>query len=244
MSYFPFVILMYLEEIKNRIFLSIVAWLTCSLINYAYLDNLLYIMIKPCLYECENDFYFIFTDVSEPFYTNINLILSTSNQLLYLFLYFHFVIFIKPGLYNNEYNYIKSFTLYGSLLFIVYFKINYNLLIPWSFLFFFNHQKQQKIDFFFEAKMDEYIGIFFFAYKLSVLSAVVCILLLSSLINNNKLKYLAKLYRKYFYILIITIASIVTPPDIVSQIILSFIIIIIFEIINYIAIIYIKLDRK
>ena len=143
---------MYIEEIKNRVLLSFVTWITCNIINYAYIDNLIYIMIKPCLSGYKKDFYFIFTDISEPFYTNINLIFSTSNQLLYLFLYFHLVIFIKPGLYNNEYDYIKTFTLYGSMLFIIYFEINYKLLIPWSFLFFFNHQKQQKIDFFSKQK--------------------------------------------------------------------------------------------
>ena len=128
---------MYFIEIKNRLLLAIMTWVICLITNYVYLDNLLYITIKPCLYECNKDFYFIFTDISEPFYANINLILYASNQILYIIFYYQIVSFLKPGLYGNEYKYVKYFSIYGCVLFLIYFKICYTLIIPWSFFFFF-----------------------------------------------------------------------------------------------------------
>ena len=132
MSYSP----NYLTEIKNRLALTILTGSSCILVNFLYLDDLLYIIIKPLLVK-NNDFYFIFTDVSEPFYINIKLILYTSSQIFYLVLCSQFILFLKPGLYKNEYEYIKYLSVYSCILFLIYFKISYSLLIPWSFSFFF-----------------------------------------------------------------------------------------------------------
>jgi len=126
------------------------------------------------------------------------------------------------------------------VLFIIYFKISYTVLIPWSFLFFFSHQKQQKIDFFFEAKMSEYIKIIFFSYKFSFMLTTVGLLFLFITVNNKNMQYIIKLYRKYIYILTISAASIITPPDMTSQLILSSLIIFTFELINYTALVYRK----
>ena len=235
---------MYFEEINNRILLSVVSWIFCTIINYIYLDNLIYIVVKPCQCKYENDFYFIFTDVSEPFYTNLRLILATSNQILYFGLYYQIISFIRPGLYMEEYKSVKYFTIYGAVLFLVFLKINYSILIPWSFFFFFFHQKQQKIDFFFEAKMNEYVEIIFFSYKLSFVLSIVCLFLLLLLVNNTNFRHLNRLYRKYFYIIIVSIASIITPPDVISQLIISFVMIFIFEIVNYTALVHIKLLKN
>ena len=235
---------MYLEEIRNRILLSVIAWSFCTIINYIYLDHLLYIIIRPCLYEYNNDFYFICTDISEPFYTNLKLIIYTSNQILYLMIYYHLITFIKPGLYNKEYKSIKYINTYGAILFVIYFEISYKLLIPWSFFFFFNHHKQHKIDFFFEAKMNEYIKMYIYIYKLSCVLSIMCMLLISFLIKSNAdLKYLTKCYRKHFYILIVVTASIITPPEIISQLTISLVMIIIFEVVNYTVLIGIKLFK-
>lgn len=231
---------MYFIEIKNRLTLSLITLVTCVLINYLYLDNLLYITIKPCLLLYDKYFYFIFTDISEPFYTNLKLILYTSSQIFYLGLYYQFIIFLKPGLYDSEYKYIKYFNLYSFILFIIYFKTCYSLMIPWSFFFFFTHNNLQKIDLFFEAKMNEYLQIVFSAYEISIICSILCVLF-SALVMRNNLKYITTQYRKYLYMIILSVASIITPPDVFSQIIITVMAISIFEIINYITYIYIKL---
>ena len=150
--------------------------------------------------------------------------------------------FLKPGLYKNEYEYIKHLGAYNCILFLVYFKIGYSLLIPWSFSFFFTHNDHQKIDLFFEAKMNEYIKFFLSAYEISLICAVICTLFYAFLIKEN-LKYITTNYRKYIYISILFMSSIVTPPDVVSQIILTIISVTIFEFINYTTFIYLRLRK-
>ena len=237
MSYSP----NYLTEIKNRLALTILTGSSCILVNFLYLDDLLYIIIKPLLVK-NNDFYFIFTDVSEPFYINIKLILYTSSQIFYLVLCSQFILFLKPGLYKNEYEYIKYLSVYSCILFLIYFKISYSLLIPWSFSFFFTHNDHQKIDLFFEAKMNEYLKIVFSAYEISLICAIICTLFYAFLIKKN-LRYITTYYRKYIYVSILSISSIVTPPDVVSQLILTIITVIIFEFVIYTTFIYLRLRK-
>ena len=229
---------MYLAEIKNRLTLALLTWLSCILINYQYLDNLLYITIKPLLFN-NNDFYFIFTSVSEPFYINIKLILYASSQIFYLKLCYQLLLFLKPGLYHNEYKNIKHFGAYSCTLFLVYFKVCYSILIPWSFSFFFTHNNHQKIDLFFEARMNEYLKIVLSAYEISLIYAIICVLFYSFLMKN--IKYLITNYRKYLYITVLLISSVITPPDVVSQLIITIITVGIFEVINYTTFVYVRL---
>ena len=73
----------YLYEIKNRLLLIGISWTSNVIISYNYKDTLLYLSIKPSLFLYKtNTFYFIYTDLSEPFYTYIQLVFLISNQIL------------------------------------------------------------------------------------------------------------------------------------------------------------------
>ena len=88
--------------------------------------------------------------------------------------------------------------------------------------------------------MNEYLQIVFSAYEISIICSILCVLF-SALVMRNNLKYITTQYRKYLYMIILSVASIITPPDVFSQIIITVMAISIFEIINYITYIYIKL---
>ena len=85
---------------------------------------------------------------------------------------------------------------------------------------------------------------YIYIYKLSCILSIMCMLLLSFLIKSNAdLNYLTRCYRKHFYVLIVVTASIITPPEIISQLTISLVMIIIFEVVNYTVLIGIKLFR-
>lgn len=224
----------YIIEIKNRFILSFLSWLCCLIINLNYQDNLIYILLKPCLKSyIENPFYFVYNNLSEPLYTNIQTSINFSNQIFFLFLVYHFLKFLSPGLYKNEYNKIKFIIKTGVLMFCVSLFILYKALIPYSWKFFINYQHNQTIEFFFEANFKEYIELIYVSYKIIILLTLITLILIYLIYTNKNLHKFLINYRKIIYFIIVIISSCITPPDILSQIILSLCFITGFEFIIY-----------
>ena len=91
----------YFKEFKNRSFLLITTWISCIIVTFHYKDNLIYVMIEPYIKYQNSNFYFIYTEISEPFHTNLYLIIFVSNQITCFMLLYHLLGFVKPGLYKK-----------------------------------------------------------------------------------------------------------------------------------------------
>ena len=217
----------YLTEIKNRFICVIIACFLSSYVAYEYKEVLLFILIKPstCFFE-EQSLYFIYTNISELFYTYINLILTTTIQTNVVFFFFQMIQFLKPGLYKSESILIKKYftvitTTWISTIFVVY-----KLIIPFSWDFFFaiqNQIKENQIEFFFEAKLNEYLLFVMSTFNICLLNLMLISLMSAYLYKiPNTLKYV-KIYRKKIYFILFLLASVITPPDIFSQMLLGFI---------------------
>ena len=62
--------LYYIKEIKNRLFLLSLTWVSTFVCSYPYKENILFLCVKPSLYYFkDSSFYFISTDLTEIFYT-------------------------------------------------------------------------------------------------------------------------------------------------------------------------------
>ena len=131
----------YLIELKNRSFLIILSFIISVLFSYNYKETLLYIYIKPSFISTKMNkiIYFIYTDVSELFYTYLKIIQIISIPITSFFLLHQLLKFISPGLYKYEYNYIKRYIMIWSVLYIIFIIIAYKYILPliWSFFFFF-----------------------------------------------------------------------------------------------------------
>ena len=90
----------YQLEIKNRLILLFLGWLSTVLVSYTFKETLLFIIT---LQKINNKFYFIFTNVTEIFSAYTALIIFTGNQVLILYLCYHIIIFVTLGLYKSEY---------------------------------------------------------------------------------------------------------------------------------------------
>ena len=227
----------FLTEIKNRIILIIYCWLCCLLVCYIFKDNLLYILIKPNLIiYVEKRFYFIFTDLSEPFYTYLKLILFISNQCLYIYVLYNTIMFVLPALYSYEYYILVNKILTINTIIIISIIILYKIILPWSGYFFLSIQQNKNFMFYFEAKLNDYLEYIINIYH--IFMSYICILII--LIYLTILKYSRetvytqiKKYRKFIYLILILFSSIITPPDVLSQLLMSLLNITIFEINMY-----------
>lgn len=224
----------YYKEIKNRLLLSSIAWTFCLSICYIYREAILFGLVNSnnIFINTTQKPYFIFTNITEVFYVYIELAFFIANQIGLLALIYHFLMFLSLGLYRYEFLKLKLCLQIFSFSWTFSTFILYYIVLPFSWDFFLSFQKVndlQPLEFFFEAKIEDYFGYFKNLYYLCLVNCqfmAVLIVVLTSL--NEQLKK-TKAFRKLFYLIFVTFSTIISPPDIISQICLSFGLIILYE---------------
>ena len=229
----------YYLEIKNRILLVVTTWLSILLVCYYFKEPLLFTFVSSNKYHTDLSVvpYFIFTDVSEVFYVYLDLVLFITNQLTILMLFYHSLMFITLGLYQSEYIQFQS----AFKVFIVTWLLSLILLkevvVPfsWSFFLSFQHTSEvsQPVSFFFEARISEYLIYFKNLYYVCLINCQVFALLTFLLKNISDTSGTIKTFRKLFYFVFIIFSTLTTPPDIFSQVFMSCILIMIYELLIF-----------
>ena len=226
----------YYLEIKNRTILVLITGLFAALVCYLYKEAILFFVLnsthvfKSTLENKNLLNYFIFTDVTELFYVYFDLVIFVSNQIIFFSFFYHFLMFLSPGLYKSEYHNLYFLARISFFIFMISILILNCFLMPLSWQFFLNFHNFNSIPFFFEAKVSEYLAYYINLYYLCLLNGQFSLLLLIYVGSLNKDVVKIKNLRKVFYFIFVVISTVSTPPDVVSQLCLSFILILIYEI--------------
>ncbi len=136
--------------------------------------------------------------------------------------------FIKPGLKKNELRAAKGLVFYVSLCFFLGVLFGYFVVAPLTVQFFGSFQISPEIEnnFTVGSYMGTVISTVFYTGILFLLPIVSYILTKIGLIGPEFLKK----YRRHAIVVILIISAVITPPDILSQIIVSIPIIVLYEI--------------
>ncbi|TDS50725.1 twin-arginine translocase subunit TatC [Myroides indicus] len=141
--------------------------------------------------------------------------------------------FISPALYKKEKKYAKFFIVISSLLFFIGVLFGYFVITPLSINFLTNLEVSSLIKN--QIDINSYIGL----VKTTSLACglvfempiIIYFLSIMGLVSPQFLRE----YRKYAIVLILILAAVITPPDIISQIIVSIPLLILYEISIYIS---------
>lgn len=221
-------------------FISINYFLLTIIINFYYSNQWVYIYIKPFLKYLSIN-YLITTNLTEIFYIKWILILTISFLFFIFFSLWQYFWFLSPGLYKTEN--IKSFMLLSNItIFIIITSlINFKYFLPLIinfFLTYYNSLELSICNIFFEPRLSTYLLFslkLFFWFNMLMLYPIIIIYLIQ---NNILKKQLIIKYRRYIYFTFWILASLISPPDVYSQILLSVILILISESIIFLHIIY------
>ena len=174
----------------------------------------------------------------------IKLIFFLSNQVLMFYFIFHILSFIAFGLYKFEYRYFKL-VFYTSIIFWLSSLIVFNkVLFPISLNFFLSFHSLtsfKSLSFHFEAKLNEYLNFYIMFYYICTFYCQVFVILVFFFDYINTNLNLIKRFRKIFYYLFVFLSTLITPPDIISQILFSSCLIFIFEVLIFINIFFFKI---
>ena len=231
----------YYIEIKSRLLLLFISGNLIFLVGYIFKEILLSIVVSSYSISGDSSIelsYFIFTDVIEVFNVYVCLILFLGKQVLFFQLCYHFLMFLVPGFTKKEYRFLLLFFVISSFLFFLSIILFKKFLFPFSWNFFLSFKDFvtfKSLTLHFEAKLLDYI-MFFINFYFSCVLCFQFFLLPFFLVVYFKIDLSNfKSFRKFLYYGCIIFSTLITPPDITSQIVLSFIFIIGCEILVYFA---------
>jgi sec-independent protein translocase protein TatC len=144
------------------------------------------------------------------------------------YLFYQIWAFVKPGLKFKEKNLARGIVFYISLLFFLGILFGYYIVAPLSIQFFGSYQMSSKIENIFTVNsyMSTILSTVFYCGLFFLLPVVTYLLTKIGLFDSAFLKK----YRKHAIVIILILAAIITPPDVISQIIVSIPILILYEI--------------
>ncbi len=215
----------HLTELRRRIVRAGLVWMVATGICYLFAADIYQFFLRPlaAAFPDDGSHKLIATGLPETFVTYIKLALYGGFFAAFPYIAAQLYLFIAPGLFKHEKRVIAPYLVIAPLLFFLGAAMAYYLVMPKAFAFFLSFEVPQGeglVPLQVEAKVSEYLGLvmhivlaFGLAFQLPIL--------LTLLIRFSFLSVqtLAK-GRRYAVVILLGIAAIITPPDILSQILL------------------------
>lgn len=220
--------MIYLIELKTRFVLVFLSFVFLFLICYFYKETILFFLIKPY------GLYFIFTNVTEVFSVYLELVAFVCIQIMIIYSTYQIFVFISPSLTLKEY--VLFYYLFVSvvLFWVLLINILNYLLVPLFCNFFLSFQSLTSVSLYFEAKLNEYLSFYISLYYLSFFYLFIFVFVFFLLYKVNNNVNIIKRLRKIFYFVFVIISTFFSPPDVFSQILISFLNILIYEFLLFI----------
>lgn len=148
--------------------------------------------------------------------------------LAFPFIFYQLWAFVKPGLKGNEKSMAKGIVFYVSLLFFLGILFGYYVVAPLSVQFFGSFQITPEIrtDITIASYMSTVLSTVFYTGLFFLFPIVTFLLVKIGLFTPA---FLVK-YRKHAIVVILILAAVITPPDIISQVIVTIPIYLLFEV--------------
>jgi sec-independent protein translocase protein TatC len=182
----------------------------------------------PALCINVNEFEIININMAGQFMTHILVSIIAGIIVAFPYIFFEFWIFLKPALYQKEKRVASGATFYSSLLFILGVLFGYFLITPLSVHFLGSYKVSEQVS--------NQINL------VSYISTISSVTLASGLIFELPIMvyFLTKIglltpqwlkkYRKHSVVVILALSAIITPPDIFSQVLVCFPLLLLYEI--------------
>jgi len=241
----------YLKELYLRFYFFILSFFLVSVVLWVYKKNLLIILTFSLFNNLVSSVggnvfdHLIYTNPAEVFSIYLSLVLYFSLLLTGPYFTWHFLDFLRSSFYFTEYSNVKHIFIKTFLFIFITNLIGFLLVFPYVWFFFnaFNLQNESAsiLTFSLELRVQEYFNFFFtFLYLINLSSfLVLSLILLLSFLNLQQQLY----WKKLFTFFNVVFATLLSPPDVFSQLIFLCILSVLFEFILFFSILKLKLNK-
>lgn len=216
----------HLVELRGRLLLALSAMIVGSAIAYVFVQDIYGFLVAP-LADAMGDSgsqRLIYTGLTEAFFTYVKVAVFAGAFLTFPVLLIQIWRFIAPGLYKTERSVFLWFLLATPVLFFMGGLCVYYGVLPMVWPFFLSFQSsaaETVLAVELETRVSEYLDLIMtliFAFGICFQLPVVLSLLARAGVVNADM--LAK-GRKYAVLIVFVIAAFLTPPDVISQLLLA-----------------------
>jgi sec-independent protein translocase protein TatC len=208
----------HLEELRSRLIKCFIAVGVGFAASYGFKEILFNILVRPLVKVMEHGDHLIFTGLPEAFFTYLKVSLLSGLMLASPVLLYQFWMFVAPGLYQKERRLLAPVVILSSFFFIAGALFGYFIVFPWGFKFFLGFATESIRPL---PSMKEYLA---FSAKLLLAFGLVfelpMVLTFLARLGIVSVDFL-KRNRKYALLLFFAGAAILTPPDVVTQVMMA-----------------------
>ena len=226
----------HLIELRSRLMWSLASILLLFIVIFPFSENVYQVLVQPLadiFEELGGQRRLIFTALHEAFFTYIKLSLITALFIAFPFISMQFWMFVAPGLYKNEKKALAPFLVATPVLFFLGGAMVYFIVMPWAYEFLLAFELEGgpgTLPIVSEPKVNEYLSLsinLIFAFGICFeLPVVLTLLGRIGIISSTGMVE----KRKYAILISFVVAAIITPPDVISQIMLASVLIILYEV--------------
>ena len=226
----------HLAELRNRILYSLAAFIVAMVACFMVWNPIFNFLTHPicdALAERQQDCGLVLIKLQEGFFVAVRISVLGGFALSFPVIAFQMWRFVAPGLYRTEKQAFLPFLLASPIMFFIGAAFAYYIVLPMAFDFFLNFQQNFGGDVItgelatdapagivFQGSMEQYLSLttsFVLAFGLCFQLPVLLTLMgKAGLITSRGLAGM----RRYAIVLILIVAAIVTPPDVMSQILM------------------------
>ena len=217
----------HLEELRKRLIICAIAIGIGFAVSYFFSERLFEILIYPLKKVLPEGEQLVYTALPEMFFTYLKVALITGILAAAPVIFYEIWMFIAPGLYQREKKYVIPFVVSSTILFVGGALFGYFIVFKYGFEFFVGFTDENvKI----LPKVKEYFSFsikLLFAFGLVFeLPVVIFFLTKMGVVTPDVLMQ----KRKYAILLTFVAAAILTPPDVVTQLMMAGPLIVLYEI--------------
>jgi sec-independent protein translocase protein TatC len=227
----------HLIELRSRILKMLVSVLLIFVVLTPFAQDIYHILAQPLLNALPEGASMIATDVASPFLAPFKLTLVVAFFIAIPYILYHIWGFIAPALYRNEKKLIAPLLFSSSLLFYAGMAFAYFVLFPVAFAFLTSFAPEGVVV---STDISSYLSFvltIFFAFGVAFEIPIAIILLCWTGVTTPQ-----KLRQKRPYVIVgaFVVGMLLTPPDVISQVLLAIPMWILFEVGVIIGSIYAK----
>jgi sec-independent protein translocase protein TatC len=217
----------HLEELRKRLIVCFVAVGVGFVASYGFKERLFGILVRPLRNVMGTGETLIYTGLPEAFFTYLKVSLLSGVMLAAPVLIYQFWMFVSPGLYRKERRILIPIVFLSSLFFVGGSLFGYFIVFPWGFKFFLGFATEYIRPL---PSMKEYLG---FSAKLLLAFGLVfelpLVITFLARLGLVSVPFLKK-NRKYALLLFFAGAAMLTPPDVVTQVMMALPLMLLYEI--------------
>lgn len=225
----------HLVELRSRLIYAVAAFIVCFFAGYYLAEPIFRFLVEPLhdMWAGQEGRRLIYTALHEAFFTYIKVGFFFAACVSFPIVSAQLWLFIAPGLYKHERKALLPFIVATPVLFLLGASMVYYVVIPLAWQFFASFETSGaggQLAMTLEPKVDQYLSLvmrLIFAFGVAFELPVLLILLAKvGIVSADGLR--AK--RKYAIVVAFVAAAILTPPDVISQVLLAVPIILLYEI--------------